>query len=106
PPLTYPVKPSAAVLYPGADDVRRLLTGDDGGPSSPPNLRIGSLIARSDVEVSLTARQVVSRHIAILAMTGGGKTVAARRIIRELMDLGYPLLIFDPHGDYLGLFEK
>ena len=39
-------------------------------------------------------------------MTGGGKTVAARRIIRELMNLRYPLVIFDPHGDYLGLFEK
>lgn len=32
-------------------------------------------------------------------MTGGGKTVAARRIIRELIELSYPLVIFDPHGD-------
>ena len=31
----------------------------------------------------------MSRHLAILAMTGGGKTVAARRIIRELIDLKY-----------------
>ena len=30
----------------------------------------------------------------------------ARRIIRELIDLKYPLVIFDPHGDYLGFFEK
>jgi DNA helicase HerA-like ATPase len=56
--------------------------------------------------VSLSARHIVSRHLAILAMTGGGKTVAARRIIRELIDLKYPLVIFDPHGDYLGFFEK
>jgi DNA helicase HerA-like ATPase len=72
----------------------------------PPMLRIGTLIARSDVEVALSARHVVSRHLAILAMTGGGKTVAARRIIRELIEIGYPLVIFDPHGDYLGFFEK
>ena len=106
-PLTYPVKPSAPVLYPDADSVRRLLTGErakTGGGEA--KLLIGSLIGRGDVEVSLTAKQVVSRHLAILAMTGGGKTVAARRIIRELIDLKYPLLIFDPHGDYLGLFEK
>lgn len=102
-PLTYPVKPSAEVLYPPADDVRRLLTGGDDGSVK---LRIGSLIARADVEVSLSARHIVSRHLAILAMTGGGKTVAARRIIRELIDLKYPLVIFDPHGDYLGFFEK
>lgn len=104
-PLTYPVKPSAEVYYPLGDDVRRLLTGDDDSKKSP-KLRIGSLIARSDVEVSLSAKQVVSRHLAILAMTGGGKTVAARRVIRELIELGYPLVIFDPHGDYIGLFEK
>lgn len=107
-PLTYPVKPSAEVFYPGADDVRRLLIGDDNDPSKPrpPTLRIGTLIARGDVDVSLSARHVVSRHLAILAMTGGGKTVAARRVIRELIDIKYPLVIFDPHGDYLGFFEK
>jgi uncharacterized protein len=107
-PLTYPVKPSSAVLYPGPDDVRRLLTGQDDNPTKPkpPMLKIGTLIARGDVEVALSARQVVSRHLAILAMTGGGKTVAARRIIRELIEIGYPLVIFDPHGDYLGFFEK
>jgi DNA helicase HerA-like ATPase len=107
-PLTYPVKPSADVYYPRSDDVRRLLGGDDGDPSKPrpPTLRIGTLIARADVDVSLSAKQVVSRHLAILAMTGGGKTVAARRIIRELINLKYPLIIFDPHGDYLGFFEK
>jgi DNA helicase HerA-like ATPase len=102
-PLTYPVKPSGEVLYPPPADVRRLLIGDD---DHSPKLKIGSLIARSDVEVALSAKHVVSRHLAILAMTGGGKTVAARRIIRELIDLKYPLVIFDPHGDYLGFFEK
>lgn len=103
-PLTYPVKPSAEVLYPGASDVKRLLTGGDDSKSL--RLHIGSLIARGDVDVSLSPRHVVSRHLAILAMTGGGKTVAARRVIRELIELGYPLVIFDPHGDYLGLYEK
>jgi DNA helicase HerA-like ATPase len=85
-PLTYPVKPSAEVLYPPADAVKRLLTGDDERTNPPPaKLLVGTLIARSDVDVSLSARDVVSRHLAILAMTGGGKTVAARRIIRELI---------------------
>jgi len=44
--------------------------------------------------------------MAILAMTGGGKTVAARRVIRELLDAQYPLIIMDPHGDYLGLWSR
>lgn len=105
-PLTYPVQPAAAVLSPDGPSIRRLLIGEDDKPPKAPKLDIGTLIGRGDVEVSLSAKQIVSRHLAILAMTGGGKTVAARRIIRELIDLKYPLIIFDPHGDYLGLYEK
>lgn len=102
-PLTYPVQPSAEVLFPPADAVSGLLVGPD---DKKKKLRIGTLIGRRDVPVEISANDVVSRHLAILAMTGGGKTVAARRIIRELIEHGYPLIIFDPHGDYLGFFEK
>lgn len=102
-PLTYPVRPSAEVLQPSATAITKLLTGSD---ANRVLLRVGSLIGRPDVPIDIAAREVVSRHIAILAMTGGGKTVAARRILRELIKIGYPLVIFDPHGDYLGLYEK
>ena len=99
-PLTYPVKPAAKVLHPPADAVRKLLVGEREGQR---NAHIGTLIARPDVPVSIASPRLVSRHMAILAMTGGGKTVAARRIIRELIRDGYPVLILDPHGDYIGL---
>ena len=99
-PLTYPVKPASSVWHPPAEVVRQLLVG---GREHERNIKIGSLIARSDVEVTLSASRLVARHLAILAMTGGGKTVAARRIIRELTEQRYPLLILDPHGDYIGL---
>ena len=56
--------------------------------------------------MGLKTNIVVARHMAILAMTGGGKTVASRRIIRELLESNYPLVILDPHGDYLGFWEK
>jgi len=102
-PLTYPVQPAADVLYPPTDAVKELLAG---GIAEDTSLHIGTLIARQDVKVSVSADRIVSRHIAVLAMTGGGKTVAARRIIKELVDIGYPLLIIDPHGDYLGLWDK
>jgi len=99
-PLTYPVRPAADVFQPPAEAIRQLLVG---GQEQERRVLIGSLIARNDVEVRLSAPKLVSRHLAILAMTGGGKTVAARRIIRELIGHGYPLLILDPHGDYIGL---
>jgi DNA helicase HerA-like ATPase len=99
-PLRYPVKPATDVFHPPAAAVRKLLIG---GRESERSVKIGSLIARNDVDVTLSAPKLVSRHLAVLAMTGGGKTVAARRIIRELIGHGYPLLILDPHGDYIGL---
>lgn len=102
-PLTYPVQPSAEVLFPPANAVTSLLVGPD---DEKKKLKIGTLIGRGDVPVEISANDVVSRHLAILAMTGGGKTVAARRIIRELIQHRYPLIIFDPHGDYLGFYEK
>lgn len=38
-------------------------------------------------------------------MTGSGKTWAARRIIEQLAGKHWPIVIFDPHGDYTGLSE-
>jgi len=99
-PLTYPVKPASTVFHPPAEAIRLLLIG---GRENERAVSVGTLIARSDVEVTLSAPRLVARHLAVLAMTGGGKTVAARRIIRELIVHGYPMLILDPHGDYIGL---
>lgn len=101
-PLNYPVLPGAEVTLPPADVVKQVLIGDE----NVPRLRLGNLIGRPDVDVQLKTNVIVARHMAILAMTGGGKTVAARRVIRELLAVGYPLVILDPHGDYLGFWSK
>jgi len=102
-PLNYPVQPGAVVNRPQEAAVKAILVGDE---VDVPRLKIGTLIGRRSVEVSLKTNVIVGRHMAILAMTGGGKTVAARRIIRELLAARYPLVILDPHGDYLGVWEK
>ena len=101
-PLSYPVAPGADLLLPPAESVKTILIGDEDAS----RLRLGTLIGRSNIEVRVKTNAIVARHMAVLAMTGGGKTVAARRIIRELLSVGYPLLILDPHGDYLGLYTK
>ncbi|MFW6122258.1 MAG: ATP-binding protein, partial [Petrotogales bacterium] len=102
-PLNYPVQPGAVVQLPNESDVQRILIGDE---KNVHRLNVGSLIGRRNIEVLLKTNIVVARHMAILAMTGGGKTVVARRIIRELLNAEYPILILDPHGDYLGFWEK
>jgi uncharacterized protein len=101
-PLSYPVKPGAEIRLPPAATVQSILVGDE----NVPRLRLGTLIGRSDIDVELKTNVIVARHMAILAMTGGGKTVAARRVIRELMAVRYPLVVLDPHGDYLSFWLK
>jgi DNA helicase HerA-like ATPase len=98
-PLRYPVKPTASVYTPQAQHIQQILSG-----SVPEHrlLRIGTLAGRDDVEIALDGNPVVGRHLAILAMTGAGKTVACRTILEELIAREYPVLIFDPHGDYVG----
>ncbi|MHB2029635.1 MAG: ATP-binding protein [Acidimicrobiales bacterium] len=101
-PLNYPVNPGGEIYLPPKETIKSILLGDE---PTVPRMRLGTLIGRSDVEVKVRTNSIVARHMAILAMTGGGKTVAARRIIKELIDVGYPLLVLDPHGDYLGLWK-
>jgi hypothetical protein len=68
-------------------------------------LDIASLSNRPEVDVMVDGHAIVTRHLAILAMTGAGKSVTARRIIEQLASKNYPIVIFDPHGDYTGLAE-
>ncbi len=76
-PLSYPVKPGSQVIRPHALTVKRVLTGGE----EHHRIHLGTLIGRRDVNVDILTNAVVARHMAILAMTGGGKTVAARRVI-------------------------
>ena len=47
---------------------------------------IGNLVARRDVDVHVSADNMVSRHVLVIGMTGSGKSVWVRRAVRELMD--------------------
>jgi uncharacterized protein len=101
--LMRPVRPGASVLRPSVAAVQALVGTS---ASHEPTLRLGTLLARPEIAVGLSAERVVSHHLAILAMTGAGKTVAVRRLIRELMQLRYPVVVLDPHGDYLSLAQN
>jgi len=99
-PPKYPVQPAGRVYIPPADEIEAFLVGD-----TPEHRRLylGTERGNKDVNVFVDGHMVVSRHLAVLASTGAGKTVATRKLLEELMIKGYPILIFDPHGDYAGL---
>ena len=66
-------------------------------------VRIGVLLREPDVEVRVNINKVVSRHLAILAMTGMGKSNLVALLSRRIAALGGTVVIFDYHGEYTSL---
>lgn len=61
------------------------------------------LLKDTNVKVVLDPNDLVQKHVCILAKTGSGKSYTAGVIIEELLDRNVPLLIIDPHGEYVSL---
>lgn len=99
-PPKYPVQPAGQVYVPPAEEIESFLVGE-----TPKHRRLylGTERGNKAVRVYVDGHALVSRHVAVLASTGAGKTVAVRKLLEELMAKRYPILIFDPHGDYSGL---
>ncbi len=65
--------------------------------------RVGTLMRNSDVDVKVNLDKAVSRHVAILAMTGMGKSNTVSLLTREMASRGGTVVIFDYHGEYASL---
>ncbi|MFN3650407.1 MAG: ATP-binding protein [Armatimonadota bacterium] len=102
--LRYPPQPASSAYRPASEDIARVVLGDLRLHTSRA-LDVATLSNRPEVDVCVDGHAVVTRHLAILAMTGAGKSVTARRVIEQLAAKNYPMVIFDPHGDYTGLAD-
>jgi hypothetical protein len=102
--VRYPPQPATSSYRPASEDIERVVLGELVTKQTR-GLDVATLANRSDVHVKVDGHAIVTRHLAILAMTGAGKSWAARRIIEELAKKHYPMVIFDPHGDYTGLAD-
>ncbi|MEE0939244.1 ATP-binding protein [Methanobrevibacter sp.] len=65
-------------------------------------IKLGSLVNQSDVEVNVEANPILSRHLAILAMTGAGKSNTVSVLIDQMLGYDVPVFVFDMHGEYVG----
>ncbi len=61
-------------------------------------LKVGTLVG-TDVPVNVSINSL-SRHLAILAATGSGKSNTVAVLSERIADLGGSILIFDYHGEY------
>ncbi len=60
---------------------------------------IGKLETR-DIRINLDLNKLLTKHIAIIAKTGAGKSYTSGILMEEIMDSKVPILIIDPHGEY------
>jgi len=93
---TYPPRPGAPVYRADADVLKKIFAREGGG-----RVRIGVLVNHRDVPVSVDVNAIVSRHLAILAITGAGKSNTVGVLVDRIVnDLGGTIVLFDMHNEY------
>ena len=89
-----PLKPSSLVYKANNEILSEVLGFDTSG------LYMGVLESNEDVKVYLNMEQLISKHVAVLATTGSGKSYTVGVLVEEILDNDVPVIIIDPHGEY------
>ena len=61
------------------------------------------ILEYTNLKVYVDLNKLLTKHIAIIAKSGSGKSYAASCLIEEIMDRNIPLVIIDPHAEYSSL---
>jgi len=89
-----------------SEELKHIISGKVDAPGSA---HVGHLFYRpeGDVPVYLDVAELVSKHLAILAATGSGKSYTVGVILEEIMGKHNKgsVLVIDPHGEYHTLQE-
>ena len=92
------IPPPPATEVKRADDeiLRRIFANNEKG------VRLGVLVSNPEVPVYVDVNRMISRHLAILAITGAGKSNTVAVITDGILKHGGAVLIFDMHSEYIG----
>jgi DNA helicase HerA-like ATPase len=88
-----PPRPGDDILYAGDSIIREVLHSPENG------IYIG-LLRDHKIRIRLSPDVLLNRHLALLAMTGAGKSYTAGVIMEELMLRRYPLVVVDVSNEY------
>ena len=91
-----PFKVGSKVYEANEDFIRKILGVEKEG------LYIG-LLKDSSMKVNLSPEILIQKHICVLAKSGSGKSYAMGVVVEELMKKEIPVVIIDPHGEYVSL---
>jgi len=92
-----PFKPGSFIYK--ADDglIKRVLEFKTSG------LYIGLLDGSENLRVFLDPKLLITKHLAVLAKSGFGKSYFIGVLLEEFMENNIPAVIIDPHGEYMSL---
>jgi len=98
--VTYPPSPGVTVVEIDKKILTEFLGLDKNG------LNIGK-ISFHDLDARVNLTKMFQKHLAILAISGAGKSFLTSVLLEELLDrmdeLGKPsVIVIDPHGEYVG----
>lgn len=101
--LKSPPPPSAKIEKPDKYILEKLF-----GAKNESFVRIGKLLSEEEeVPVYIDISQVVLRHLAILAITGAGKSNTVSILLDRISQLNGTVAVFDFHGEYINSkFER
>ncbi len=93
--LKYPPRPSRSVYKADNEILKKVFKIDD-----KKFVKIGTLLNNKEIPVYINLEQAIIRHLAILAITGAGKSNTVAVLIEKIAQKGGTALIFDIHGEY------
>ncbi len=91
-----PPEPGTPIFKAPRETLEAVFGKDDGT-----KVHIGHLLTREDVKVYIDIDSIVSRHLAVLAVTGAGKSNTVSVIVEGLLEKSGTVLVFDMHGEYV-----
>jgi len=63
-------------------------------------LYLGFLEGKDTLKAFIDPKKIITKHLAVLAKSGGGKSYAVGVMLEELASYGVPCVVLDPHGEY------
>jgi DNA helicase HerA-like ATPase len=95
-----PIAPGANVSRPSSLLLRKLLGDGD--------LRLGRMRHHPEVGVWVRSAEILTKHLAVLGMTGSGKSNGVKHLLRELAPAvrGLRVFVVDTHGEYAAVGDE
>lgn len=99
-PIFSPPEPGSEIRQLNEEEIIALMHFNKNG------LNVGKLIPY-EIPLTLDIDRFLNRHVAVLAMTGSGKTFFTKIFIKRMLEKNSPhsIIIFDLHGEY-EIFRK